>query len=130
QRGRDQRGQQPRDQRQRDPRESRRHDPRDQRGREHREDPGHEADLRDDDDVLRGDPYRTREDREARDSRPSQPPATQVAHDEEDAPAPAIAWGSEDDSAAPDVALAPDLPVDAPADDPDPLTYPLVTGPG
>jgi cell fate regulator YaaT (PSP1 superfamily) len=30
----------------------------------------------------------------------------------------------------PAIALAPDLPVDAPADDPDPLTFPLVSGPG
>jgi len=50
--------------------------------------------------------------------------------DEEHAPeVPAVAWGSEDDSPAPPVTLAPDMPVDAPADDPDPVTWPLVDGP-
>jgi cell fate regulator YaaT (PSP1 superfamily) len=44
--------------------------------------------------------------------------------------APAVAWGSDDDSPAPAVVLAPDLPIDAPASDPDPLTYPLVEGAG
>jgi len=46
------------------------------------------------------------------------------------AAAPSVSWGSEDDTAAPPVVLAPDLPVDAPADDPDPLTWPLVNGAG
>nr|MDQ3301388.1 hypothetical protein [Myxococcota bacterium] len=40
------------------------------------------------------------------------------------------AWGTDDDGPAPAVVLAADLPSDAPADDFDPLTYPLVEGPG
>jgi cell fate regulator YaaT (PSP1 superfamily) len=60
-------------------------------------------------------------------SRSSQP----TLDDEEPAgDAPAIAWGSEDDGAPPPVTLAPDLPAEPPADDPDPVTYPLVSGPG
>jgi cell fate regulator YaaT (PSP1 superfamily) len=56
---------------------------------------------------------------------------TDVARDEDEPPAaPTVSWGAEDDSPAPPIVLAPDLPVDAPADDPDPLTFPLVGGPG
>lgn len=40
--------------------------------------------------------------------------------------APAIAWGNDDDGPPPEVVLAADLPDDAPSDDPDPVTYPLV----
>jgi cell fate regulator YaaT (PSP1 superfamily) len=101
--------------------------------------------------MLRGDPYRGADDRDPRgshspagasgshtsasasgsrtqlDGRGSQP-----SIDDEEPPSDAatVAWGSEDDAAAPSVTLAPDLPVDAPASDPDPLTYPLVDGPG
>jgi cell fate regulator YaaT (PSP1 superfamily) len=41
-----------------------------------------------------------------------------------------VAWGTDDGAPAPAVTLAPDLPTDAPADDPDPVTWPLVDGPG
>jgi cell fate regulator YaaT (PSP1 superfamily) len=37
-----------------------------------------------------------------------------------------VAWGQDDDGPAPEVALAADLPEDAPADDPDPVSYPLI----
>ena len=43
---------------------------------------------------------------------------------------PTIAWGTDDDQPAPVVTLAADLPAEAPADDDDPLTYPLLDGPG
>jgi cell fate regulator YaaT (PSP1 superfamily) len=36
-----------------------------------------------------------------------------------------IAWGDDSDAPTPQIALAADLPVEAPADDPDPLTSPL-----
>jgi cell fate regulator YaaT (PSP1 superfamily) len=39
---------------------------------------------------------------------------------------PSIPWGKDDDGPPADVVLAPDLPADAPPDDPDPLTYPLL----
>ena len=39
---------------------------------------------------------------------------------------PSIPWGKDDDGPPADVVLAPDLPADAPADDPDPLTHPLL----
>src|SRR5439155_20487050 len=39
---------------------------------------------------------------------------------------PAIPWGKDDDGPAPEVVLAPDLPDDAPLDDPDPVSYPLL----
>jgi hypothetical protein len=55
-----------------------------------------------------------------------------AAHLDDDEPAPASSeqWGVDDDGPPPDVKLAADLPSDAPHDDPDPLTYPLVAGPG
>ena len=40
--------------------------------------------------------------------------------------APAIAWGNDDDGPAAEIALAADLPDDAPADDPDPVSFPLL----
>ncbi|HEX2685643.1 MAG TPA: regulatory iron-sulfur-containing complex subunit RicT [Kofleriaceae bacterium] len=46
--------------------------------------------------------------------------------DLEGSAAPAIPWGTDDDGPPAEVTLAPDLPADAPADDPDPLTYPLL----
>ncbi|HEY5936246.1 MAG TPA: regulatory iron-sulfur-containing complex subunit RicT [Kofleriaceae bacterium] len=39
---------------------------------------------------------------------------------------PAIAWGTDDDAPAPTIVLAPDLPADAPAEDEDPVSYPLL----
>ncbi len=105
---------------------------------------GGEHDLRHDDDILRGDPYALRDDA-AKAARGSQPTIDPVrgshptidplrgSHGDDDevaSDAPAVAWGTEDDSPAPAVALAPDLPVEPPAGDPDPLTYPLVDGPG
>jgi cell fate regulator YaaT (PSP1 superfamily) len=39
---------------------------------------------------------------------------------------PAIPWGKDDDGPPADVVLAADLPADAPADDPDPVSYPLL----
>ncbi|HEX4420643.1 MAG TPA: regulatory iron-sulfur-containing complex subunit RicT [Kofleriaceae bacterium] len=39
---------------------------------------------------------------------------------------PAIAWGKDDDGPPPAVALAPDLPAEAPSDDLDPVTHPLL----
>ncbi|TMQ08189.1 MAG: hypothetical protein E6J90_41170 [Deltaproteobacteria bacterium] len=39
---------------------------------------------------------------------------------------PAIPWGKDDDEPAAEVTLAPDLPSEAPSDDPDPLTHPLL----
>jgi cell fate regulator YaaT (PSP1 superfamily) len=38
---------------------------------------------------------------------------------------PAIPWGKDDDGPPPEVVLAPDLPGDAPPDDPDPVSFPL-----
>jgi cell fate regulator YaaT (PSP1 superfamily) len=92
---------------------------------------------------LRGDPYATPDETRGRsdesrgerargsepklDARSSQPA---IDDDEPVSDAPAVAWGREDDSPAPPITLAPDLPLDAPATDPDPLTYPLVDGPG
>ncbi|HEU4729908.1 MAG TPA: regulatory iron-sulfur-containing complex subunit RicT, partial [Kofleriaceae bacterium] len=47
-----------------------------------------------------------------------------------DAPTtPAIPWGKDDDGPPAVVALAPDLPEDAPADDPDPVSHPLLEQP-
>ena len=58
-------------------------------------------------------------------------PAPAPTDDLDDAPAPPSAWGHDDspDPPAP-ITLAPDLPDDAPASDPDPLTYPLLSIPG
>ena len=42
---------------------------------------------------------------------------------------PSIAWGTDEDGPPPVVTLAPDLPTDAPVDDLDPLTYPLLEAP-
>jgi cell fate regulator YaaT (PSP1 superfamily) len=54
-----------------------------------------------------------------------------AAHDDDEAPADAsVAWGTDDDAPAPQVTLAPDLPAEPPADDPDPVTWPLVDGIG
>jgi cell fate regulator YaaT (PSP1 superfamily) len=39
-------------------------------------------------------------------------------------------WGVDDDGPAPQITLAADLPADAPSDDPDPLTFPLIDAPG
>lgn len=94
-----------------------------------------EHDLRQDDDILRGDPYALRADSQpARGSQPTIDPVRgsqpAIEDDEVATDAPSVAWGTEDDSPAPAVALAPDLPVEPPAGDPDPLTYPLVDGPG
>jgi cell fate regulator YaaT (PSP1 superfamily) len=41
---------------------------------------------------------------------------------------PAIAWGTDDEGPAPTIVLAPDLPPDAPADDEDPVSYPVIEG--
>ena len=41
---------------------------------------------------------------------------------------PAIQWGKDDDGPPSEVVLAPDLPDDAPLDDPDPVSYPLLDG--
>jgi cell fate regulator YaaT (PSP1 superfamily) len=99
--------------------------------------------------VLRGDPYRAdssrdggetldhlatsgRGERGAQSGRSER--AAQPGRDSEPVlggdDAPAVSWGAEDDSPAPVIALAPDLPIDAPDSDPDPLTFPLVDGPG
>jgi cell fate regulator YaaT (PSP1 superfamily) len=133
-RGRDDR--RPRDDRGRREERGRHRDPRESRSAI---EAGGEHDLRDDDDILHGDPYATREDRgsqAALDPRGSQPrldargsqPA--IDDDEPASEAPAIAWGSEDDGPAPSIALAPDLPLDPPAGDPDPTSHFLVDGPG
>jgi cell fate regulator YaaT (PSP1 superfamily) len=45
-------------------------------------------------------------------------------------PVEAAQWGMDDDGPPRAVELVPDLPVDAPADDPDPLSFPLVDGAG
>lgn len=155
--GREQAKSPPRDARQRDPhgRGEQGHAQREPRGdrrdrdRGRRRDPresrsaidrGGEYDLRADDEMLRGDPHALGERSSplALDARGSQPNVddrgrhSQPTLDDEE-PAtetPAIAWGSEDDSPPPPVALAPDLPAEPPADDPDPLTYPLLDGPG
>jgi len=55
--------------------------------------------------------------------------ASQQRLDDDDEPAteaPAIAWGADDDSPAPPIALPPDLPLEPPSDDPDPLSYSLL----
>ena len=39
---------------------------------------------------------------------------------------PAIPWGKDDDGPAAEVVLAPDFPDDAPAEDPDPVSFPLI----
>jgi cell fate regulator YaaT (PSP1 superfamily) len=51
--------------------------------------------------------------------------------DAEDAPAetPSAQWGFDDDGPPPVVVLAPDLPIEPSADDPDPLTEPLLDSP-
>lgn len=47
--------------------------------------------------------------------------------DDDEAPnVPAEQWGVDDAGPAPEIALGPDMPADAPPDDPDPLTYPLL----
>jgi len=85
------------------------------------------------DDVLRGDPYRDERSDAAPARDESRPTSAPVEHREDDdapATAPTVSYGTEDDSPAPPVVLAPDLPIEASADDPDPLTFPLVSGPG
>ncbi|HEU0036979.1 MAG TPA: regulatory iron-sulfur-containing complex subunit RicT [Kofleriaceae bacterium] len=42
---------------------------------------------------------------------------------------PSVAWGSDDDAPAPEIVLAPDLPLDPPRDDEDPVSYPLLDAP-
>lgn len=138
--GRDRDGR--RNERSRRERERRRH--RDPRESISAIDPGGVADLRAGDDFLRGDPYGMPPELEQRvrrshptieprgsqptiDARGSQPV---IEDDEPPSDAPAVAWGTEDDSPAPTIALSPDLPVEPPASDPDPLTFPLVDGPG
>jgi cell fate regulator YaaT (PSP1 superfamily) len=135
--GRDER--RPRDERARRDDRGRHRDPRESRSAI---DVGGEHDLRADDDILRGDPYATHAERGSQpalaadpirgsqprlDARGSQP---SIDDDEPASEAPAVAWGSEDDSPAPSIALAPDLPLDPPAGDPDPVTSALVDGPG
>ena len=95
------------------------------RDRQPRESDSH--DLRDDD-VLEGDPYAAAARREPEPSGRVSEPHVDERHEDDEAPQPAVAWGNDDDGPAPPVVLAPDLPIDAPADDPDPLTYPLVDG--
>jgi cell fate regulator YaaT (PSP1 superfamily) len=93
--------------------------------------------------VLRGDPYRggatdesgalrapSAGDRPRRDSGRATPVPGDAREDDEPPAAPAVVWGTDDDSPAPQILLGPDLPVDAPDDDPDPVTFPLVSGPG
>jgi hypothetical protein len=92
--------------------------------------------------VLRSDPYRDGSDAQpasgatsaphARSGHPSTGPANRgEGHDDDEPAAPAtVSFGHDDDSPAPVIALAPDLPLDAPPSDPDPLTFPLVDGPG
>jgi cell fate regulator YaaT (PSP1 superfamily) len=93
--------------------------------------------------VLRSDPYRDGGDAQpasgptsaphARSGHPSNAPATRgdAHHDDDEPAAPAtLSYGRDDDSPAPVIALAPDLPVEAPSTDPDPVTYPLVDSPG
>jgi cell fate regulator YaaT (PSP1 superfamily) len=41
-----------------------------------------------------------------------------------------VAWGTDDGEPAKDIALVSELPAEPPIEDPDPLTYPLVDGPG
>ncbi len=41
---------------------------------------------------------------------------------------PSVPWGTDDDSPAPAITLPSVVPADAPADDPDPLTFPLADG--
>src|SRR5205814_519791 len=86
--------------------------------------------------TLRGTPRRSRHHRPAsaaaRAPAAPSPPATPVAPPpagalELDGQAtPAIPWGKDDDEPAAEVTLAPDLPSEAPSDDPDPLTHPLL----
>ena len=57
---------------------------------------------------------------------PRRPVAPADDLDLEGPTAPAIAWGKDDDGPPAAVVLAPDLPDDAPVDDPDPLTHPLL----
>ena len=65
-------------------------------------------------------------------ARGSQPVIARDSESEiDDAPADgSVAWGTDDGAPAPQVTLAADLPADPPADDPDPVTWPLVDGPG
>jgi cell fate regulator YaaT (PSP1 superfamily) len=65
----------------------------------------------------------------ARGSQPVIARDSEAEHDEVPTDA-AVAWGTDDGTPAAAVTLAPDLPTDAPADDPDPVTWPLVVGPG
>jgi cell fate regulator YaaT (PSP1 superfamily) len=93
--------------------------------------------------VLRSDPYRDGGDAQpasgsaaaphARAANTSTAPATRGDghHDDDEPAAPAtVSFGGDDDSPAPAIALAPDLPVEVPATDPDPVTFPLVDGAG
>jgi len=72
-----------------------------------------------------------------REARPSQPPFEPIgvrgggepSYDDEDVAAqPAEAWGTDDGSPAPAIALTSAFPADAPTDDVDPVTFPLVDG--
>ncbi len=56
------------------------------------------------------------------------PPADDLEH-EPSSEAPSIAWGTDDAGPPPVIVLAPDLPGDAPRDDADPVTYPLLDAP-
>lgn len=121
---------------------------RDQRGKENRLDPGQEADLRaESDDILRGDPYRDPRgladdavaarpsseeiSRAARDSQPPHLRGSQSHFDDDEVPVePSGTYGTDDDSPVKSVTLSAEFPADAPDDDPDPVTWPLVDGPG
>jgi cell fate regulator YaaT (PSP1 superfamily) len=52
-----------------------------------------------------------------------------VADDEDSMPAAKEAWGTDDGAPAPAIVLAPDLPSNPPADDPDPTTAPVAEAP-
>ncbi len=127
QRGRDQRprDQQARDQRPRD-QQARDQRPRDQQARDQR---GAQA---------RDQRPRDPQGQQPRDQPPRDQPATakpseagrEDAYADEAPLEPVEAWGQEDDSPAPAIALTPDLPAEPPADDPDPSSFPLVDGPG
>ncbi len=129
QQGREQRprGQQGRDQRPRD-QQGRDQRPRDQQGRDQRPRDQQGRDQRG---------AQTREQR-PRDQPPREQPASpkpreaarEDAYADEPPPEAVEAWGQEDDSPAPAVALVADLPAEPPADDPDPASFPLVDGPG
>jgi cell fate regulator YaaT (PSP1 superfamily) len=57
-------------------------------------------------------------------------PASLTSDDFYDAPKESAQWGLDDDGPPEEIRLAADLPTDAPDDDADPLTHPLVEGPG